>query len=238
MKKIYYFALIGFFACFVPPSTLTQVRVVLTTALTNNFYDVRKAQYLESFRRYAQFGYRNLYIIEGFKRNGPTFLNLHSKNVFYASVQDPTLEPINNGINEAKTFLQGLINFKFHPEDMIIKITGRYHLLSDYFLKLVENNQDFDLIAKFTDDGYVLTLGIAMKCKYFIEMYKNIDYAQMERDHIPLEIEVMKYIEKKRKSRNFKVFATQKLDIKANLYGNSTFPPYNAPEYANTVLII
>jgi hypothetical protein len=238
MKNKYSFAFIGLLTCVIVANALAQTRIVLTTALTDNFYEVRKKQYLESFRIYSQLGYKNLYMIEGFKRKGPTFLNMYSKNVFYASVQDLTLEPLNNGINEAKTFLQGIINFKFHPEDMIIKITGRYHLLSDYFLKLVEENQGFDVIGKFTNDGYVLTLGIAMKCKHFIEMYKSINYEEMERNHISLEIEVMKFIEKKRKLRGFKVFAADKLDINASLYGNSTFPPYNTPEYENTILTV
>src|SRR5256885_4787014 len=44
-------------------------------------------------------------------------------------------------------------HFNFDPNDMILKLTGRYQPISDYFFKLVENNPQYDAIVKVNGDS-------------------------------------------------------------------------------------
>lgn len=203
-------------------SNQAQIRLMLTVALTNNHAEFRKQQYIKSLNIFAQYGYPNPYIVEALKKHGPTFLDDYSNNVFYATTNNPLLQ--NNGINEALTLKEASYHFNFAPDDMIIKLTGRYHLLSDYFLKLVENNPQYDAFVKVNEDGNVFILGFAMKCKYLQEMYNTIDYHSAEYQHIPMEYKTGDYIKRKVKEGNFKVFYVKKLDIECNIYGSSTAP--------------
>ncbi len=211
-------------------SSLANIRIVCTAALTNAHYNYRKHQYLEAFSILDKLGYQDFYIIEALKKNGPTFLDSYSRNVFYATVNNPNLR--NNGINEAKTLLEGCEHFKFGPEDIIIKLTGRYHLMSDFLFKIVENNPDYDAFVKINQDGTACTFGFAMKYKYLKEMLENIDYDVIERQMISIEYRVADYIKIKNKEDNFKIYYLEKLDIKYNIYGSTNCP--NAPDITLT----
>jgi hypothetical protein len=205
-------------------TSFAEVRLVLSAALTDAYFELRKEQYIKSFSILAQYGYgyENAYVVEALRKKGLTFLDDYSNHVFYATVDDSAL--VNKGINEARTLLEGFYHFNFDSEDMIIKLTGRYYLLSDYFLKLVEKNSDLDAIVKLDSCGQVLTLFFAMRGKYFCDMYEHIDYVSMERNRINIEKEVADYIQKKEKAGNFKVLYVDKLDVQANRFGSSTAP--------------
>lgn len=198
----------------------SEIKIICTAALSDSYYEFRKQQYIESFNQLFKCGYTNIYIVEALQKKGPTFLEEFSHNVFYASVNDLTIS--NQGINEAKTLLEGCRYFNFHPEDMIIKFTGRHQINSDYFLKIVEQNQEFDAFVKVNEDENVFTLGFAMKYKYLKEMYEAMDYEKLNTYMIPIEYGVGDYIKFKKKDKNFKVYYVDKLDMKANLYGSTT----------------
>jgi hypothetical protein len=193
---------------------------VLSAAITDGYYETRKQQYADMFKTLTQFGYKNPYVIEALKKRGPTYFEQWTQNVFYATENNPKLK--NVGINEALTMLEGLKYFNFDPEDMVIKLTGRYECTSDKFLKFVESHQDVDAIVKFTPDGKVLTLAYAMKFKHFIHMFEHLDYDAMEKGPIYLEQAVGKYIIDRVKAGNFNVITLEKVYVKANLQQSST----------------
>jgi hypothetical protein len=230
LKAITFFSL-----CLINHVASAQIKLVLGTALTDSFCDVRKAQYLESFRILSSLGYNNFYVIEGFKRQGPTFLEDHCDNVFYASVQNPGLR--NNGVNEARTLLEGCNYFNFSPEDMVIKMTGRYHWISNHFLRLVEDNPHIDAFIKINENNDTWTVAFAMRYKYLKEMYSKIDYNWLENAGISIESEVKKYILTKEKQGNFKVMFVDKLDLKAVMYGSSTNQHWNSGNPSQQILI-
>lgn len=211
-------------------SVFSQVRVVLSAALTDSYYEFRKAQYIKSFNILTMLGYKDVYVIEALKKQGPTFLDDFSKNVFYATTNDARFT--NQGTNEARTCLEGIDYFKFDPEDIILKITGRYQLKSDHILKIIRDNPDFDAYIKLSENGDVFTACFAMKCKYFREMYSQINFDRMERYRINLETEVAHYIKNKVETGDFKACYVDMLDVEANLFGSSACP--GIPE--NTVL--
>jgi hypothetical protein len=200
-----------------------QIRLLLSAALTDVRYDLRKQQYLENFEQLAKFGYgyEDVYVVEALKKQGPTFLEEYARHVFYATVNDPKVK--NQGINEAKTLLEGCYHFNFDPEDMIVKMTGRHHFISDYFLQIVQKNTDYDAILKVNGTS-VFTLAFAMKYKYFKEMFERANYRAMEGRWIILETVVGEYIQQKIKQANFKVLYIDKLDIHVTFDGSSTAP--------------
>jgi hypothetical protein len=197
------------------------IRILLSAALTDAHFEFRKQQYIEAFEALNHYGYNDVYVIEAVRKNGPTFLDGYSTKVFYSTANNAHLK--NKGINEARTLLEGTYHFKFAPNDMILKLTGRYQIVSDYFIELVRDNLDYDAIVKLKHNGDVWTLGFAMKCKYFQEMFEEMDYQSMERRWIDVEHMVALYIKNKVKAGNFKVLHVTKLDIKANLFGSSNW---------------
>jgi len=203
-------------------NSFTQTRLVLSVALTNNHFEYRKKQYIQSIAICGKFGYENPYVIEALKKSGPTFLNDHSTHVYYAQSNNPNFR--NNGINEAATLAEGISYFNFDSDDMIIKMTGRYYWTTDFFFRLVENNPDTDVFVKVNENGDVFTLAFAMRYKYMVEMYKNMDYNAMERHWINVEHEVGNYIKRKVKQGNFKVMYIKQLHIECDLNGSSTAP--------------
>ena len=199
-----------------------KVRLLCSSALTSQHFEFHKAQYIKSFDILNQYGYRDFYIIEALAKKGPTFLDEYSNHVFYAQTNNAHLR--NKGINEAKTILEALLYYKCDNDDIIIKMTGRYHWLSNDFFTLVENHQDVDAIVKCDSTGQVHTLAYAMRCKHFIAMFQQMNYEFMEAHMVNLEYEVAQYIKRKVAEGNFKVIICEKLHIEANLHGSSASP--------------
>lgn len=216
MKKTLFILFIGF----LPWIAKAETRIVLTAAITDSFYEFRKSQYLETFAILKQYGYKDFYIIEALNKKGPTFLDDYSSHVFYAQTNNPSF--CNNGINEASTLLEGLLHFNFDNNDMIIKLTGRHQFTSDYLLRLVEDNPEYDAFVKVNEDGNVFTLGFAMKHNYIIEMLSLMNFAAMGHVMRPVEYDVGDYIKWKIPQGNFNVYYIPTLHIKANIYASST----------------
>jgi hypothetical protein len=167
-------------------------------------------------------GYKNFYVVEAIRKTGPTFIEEYTNNVYYALCNNPNLR--NNGINEAKTLLEGCSHFNFDPDDIIIKLTGRHSLISNHLIKTVEENTSADVFVKTDINGNTYTSGFAMRYKYFKEMFETINYDYLEKQMISIEYEVNNYIKNKMAQNSIKVIYLKKLDIKINEYGSSTAP--------------
>lgn len=196
------------------------IRVVCTAALTNKHFEFREKQYRESFLILKNYGVQDFYIVEALRKQGPTFFEEYTPHVFYSTVNNPSFS--NNGANEAATFLEGLYYFDFDDEDLIIKFTGRHQLTSDYLLRLVEDNTDYDAFVKMQPNGGVSTLGFAMKSRYFKEMYRDMQLNQIGFSSRSIEYFVGDFILKKSRNKDFKVYYLEKLDMKANTFGSTT----------------
>lgn len=226
MKKIIAIAYLSLI-CSVP--MIAKIHIVLTAAITDAFYESRKAQYQETFSILAQHGYPDFYIIEALKKRGPTYLEQYSSNVFYAQTNNPRFT--NHGANEFATLLEGLRTFNVDEDDMIIKFTGRHQLTSDYFLRLVEDNPEYDLFIKIHDDGTAPTLGFAMRYKHLIEMLTSMNLDRIGHSPRSIEAYVYDYIQQKIAQEKLKVYFVPMLYMKADLFGSSTCP--NVPNVTN-----
>jgi hypothetical protein len=220
-----FFACVAIIASLVATTINAEVRVILTAALTDNCFEFRKNQYIESLTILAGYGYKNPYIVEAIKKTGPTFLDDYSTNVFYATCNNPSIR--NHGANEARSLLEALEHFQFADDDIIFKMTGRYQLTSDYLLKILEENKNnFDVFILVPPTGGIYCLAFAMRCKYLKEMLLALNYPRMEHptNWITFEGEMEHYFKRKIHDENFNIFYLNKLDIRANLFGSSTVP--------------
>jgi hypothetical protein len=225
-KRFHKIIFIPLLICFLTyvVSSYSQIRIVLTAALTDSYFEARKQQYTESLRVLTGYGYTNVYIIEALKKQAPTFLDEYSSNVFYASVNNPDLDHRNLGINEAKTLLEGLKYFNFYPDDIIIKMNGRSQLISDNLIKVARDNPTYDVFVRWSEGGGVFTLGYAIKCKYLIDWLENINYDVMASNFTTLEEEFFKYLNTKNLDGQLKLFLLDTLGMKYNYLGSSTLP--------------
>lgn len=170
------------------------IKIVCTAALTSRNYEERKQQYIKSLSLLNYYAL-DPYFIESLA-HGPTFLDEYCNHVCYTQSNDASL--VNYGINEVVALQIGLKHFNFDPETIIIKLTGRYPLESDEFVRYVENNFDADAIVKTWDEGtYACTGLFAMRLNYFLDFLNHhVNYQIMEEYLIPLEYYFATYISK------------------------------------------
>jgi len=106
----------------------------------------------------------------------------------------------NKGINELNDLHYIIHKYSINDEDLIIKLTGRYHPKDDHFFKEIMNHPEFEVYIKFfnvctqTFMDLDCVLGMyAIRCKYLKEFsYQNpnvspeVEFATYIRNKIPL----------------------------------------------------
>ena len=197
-----------------------KVKIVCSAALLDNQFEVREKEYRRCFEILSSYGYTKPYIVEAIKKTGPTFLDSISPHVFYSQMNNAHLK--NKGINEARTLLEGLTAFKFDSDQMILKLSGRYHLSSDFFLHFVENNTDADAIVKVDPSGQIYTFCFAMKYKYLLDFLQQLDYKDMEKNMVNLEQKLADYIKGITHKDKAKVLLVDTLHIDAHIFGTGS----------------
>jgi hypothetical protein len=201
-------------------SLFADIKVVCSAALLNNQFEFRKQQYIKCFEILTQYGYPKPFAIEAFLKKGPSFLDDYCKDVFYAQSNNLSLK--NKGVNEGRTMLEGLKHFNFAPNDMVVKLTGRYFFSNDSFLRTVENNPDADAIVRQTilwDKENIVTGCFALKNHYLIDFLEHLDFEKMERNMIDIEWEMKLYIQKIIREKNAKVIFVDLLHLSAHVWG-------------------
>jgi len=138
-------------------SSLDMIYLMITTSLHNKFglynSELRQKQYIDSITSILYYLPTNIQpiIIEN-NGNQETFLDHFTHNhskvpVFYTNNNKNDLD---KGIIEILDIKQSLINFGILPSDTIIKITGRYKILSsDFFNDVIENELIYEAFIKY-----------------------------------------------------------------------------------------
>jgi len=209
-------------------------KVLLTAAIIDKHFELRKVEYVKSIEVIKQLGYEP-YIVEACI-SGPSFLDQYCCHVFYPNVNVPHID---KGINEAISMLKALNHFGFDDNDMIIKVTGRYCFIDDSFVQFVECNSNLDaVVMKWPHfrEGDLFTGCFAMKCKYFKDML--IDYLRVtirglykRRAHPIIEswLSLYVYIMKKKYCR---VAYVEKVGLQTNIFSNGAqYDPNNFKIY-------
>lgn len=207
-----------------PQQQRENIRIICTSALIPYNYEMRKEEYILGLQLIKNYGY-DPYVFEACSHLAPTFLEEHANHVFYSNLNDPRL--INKGVNEATSMLAGFNHYQFNDDDMIIKLTGRYHLVSRDFIQTVEDHPEVDIFVKADPNypiplGYVYTGCFAMRYKLFKQMLEEIDLVQMEKDLLDIERVVANFA-KKFSDEGGNVMYMEDLGLSANV--GSPYPP-------------
>ena len=157
-------------------SAVGHIKIICTAALLENQYEQRKQEYMKAIQAVRHCGFMP-FIVESCQK-GPSFLDELVESVWYAKTNNTRLR--NKGVNEVKSLLSFFNQFKFEPEDIIVKITGRYILLDDSFFRFIAEHLDGDAFVKYFDDQ-VFTGCFAVRYKYFIDFLWQLDLENMER---------------------------------------------------------
>lgn len=221
MKKNIFFAII-IINLITNNTILGELKILYTAALLKNNYEERKKEYITCLDILSKYGFKNPYIVEAIQGTGPSFFDKYSTNVFYSKVHDFNVKDIaNKGINEARTMLDAINHFNFNPNDMIMKITGRYYFVSDKFIKLVKQNPDVDIFVKVISNGtWAITGCFAIRAHYLKDMIENLDYVHMEKNNSYIEAEFASYLNKIIKTKNPKIKYVDMIDLAGLMIGN------------------
>ncbi|MFA6066655.1 MAG: hypothetical protein WC707_05745 [Candidatus Babeliaceae bacterium] len=163
--------------------SVAAIRIVCTVALIPYDYETRKLQYIRTLKKLREFGYEP-YVVESCA-SGPTFLDDYCDHVCYTHNNNSSIT--NKGVNEGISLMIGFQHFNFDPDDMIIKLTGRYCLETDEFIRLVEQNPSADAIVKSWLADNIYTGVFAMRLKYLSEALSNINFEEMIKKSISFE---------------------------------------------------
>jgi hypothetical protein len=207
----------------IEPKAHPSVKILYTAALIpHTLYEGRKQEYVASLRTLNEYGYKP-YVVESCLLKGPSFFENYTPFVLYWDENNPSLK--NKGVNELKALIDACLFYQFNTTDMIIKLTGRYHLDTRKFLNIVEENLHMDAIytARHSNGQGVFTGCFAMKAPLFLEMLLQMDPEKMETDMIDFEIGVEQFIKTLPKHQ---IQYVEEIDLTANIAGggNSGMP--------------
>jgi hypothetical protein len=208
---------------FINTRLFSEIKILYSAALLKDGYQVRKGEYIEGIKILNRYGYRNPYIVEAIKKKGPTFLDKYSTHVFYAQSNNAALR--NKGVNEGRTLLESFGHFNFNPHDMLIKISGRYHFMSDCFIRFIENNPDLDGAVKSDGGDSAYTLCYALKAHLMLDFLQSLDFEKMEREMICIEAELGAYVRRMIQEKNAKIAYVDRLDVTGLVWGVPGYYP-------------
>ncbi len=191
-----------------------NIHIICTAALIDNQAKTRQQEYKNALTSLVQFGFHP-YVFESIKRKS-SFLDNLSHHIFYTQTNNTALR--NKGVNEAMSMIEGLKMSHFSPNDMMIKITGRYCFKDDSFIRLVETHPEIDIFIKRDSHSTAFTGCYAIRYKHLLNFLNNLDLAKMERYMICIEREFDDYVKQVQK-KGIRVFVTDNLGITANIFG-------------------
>jgi len=174
-----------------------QTYLIITTCIYNKFgmqnYELRKNEYLQSIRKTLSYLPASIkpIIVEN---SGLKSSYLDELNIPVCYTDNNRKKYWRKGVHELEDIKAVITQFNIKDSDMIIKITGRYHPLSDFFFNHVLKNVEKDAFLSFFNvctHEYMendCVLGFyAIRCKYL----KKFTY---EDNNISAEVEFAKFV--------------------------------------------
>jgi len=157
-----------------------MIYLIITTSIYNKFgtQDGRRERYLYSISETLKILPPEMkpIIVEN-NAMDHSYLDTLQVDVLYTSNNNRTYK--SKGVNEMLDIKQVITTYGIKDDDIIIKLTGRYRVLSSRFFEEVMKN-DHDAFIKFygtcslTFDKYDCILGCyAIRCK-FIKLYNHL----------------------------------------------------------------
>jgi hypothetical protein len=163
-----------------------MIYLIITASINTKYYNIhkehRKQRYIESITAAVNLTKNDPDIkVIAVENNGAraTYLDGLGCDVLYTN--NNTVVCQHKGINELLDIKEVIRHYGIADDDIVIKLTGRYRLLDDLFLRTVKENMDrYDAFIKFFNvcalrymrDDCVLGL-FAIRCKYL----RSFEYA-------------------------------------------------------------
>lgn len=120
-----------------------SIKVLFTAAIIKDNAKQRKEHYCTHLKKLKSYGCE-VYVVESCQE-GPTYLDEYCDHVCYTH-SNKSLE--SKSYNEVVSMDIGMRYFDFKPDDLVLKVTGRYILEDRRFINFVENHADADIIAR------------------------------------------------------------------------------------------
>jgi hypothetical protein len=192
-----------------------KIYIIITTSINNRFGIIdeehRQNRYIESIENLLHLLKNDNYIKPIIVENNgkrQTFLDYIGCDVFYTN--NNSFNFSHKGVNELLDLKDVINHYNINDDDIIIKLTGRYKLLSLSFIdKIKENYLIYDAFVKCFNvctlkyDKNDCVLGLfAIKCKYL----KDFEYNCIKSP----ECELIEYINNNLHNKLYNMF---KLDL-------------------------
>jgi hypothetical protein len=198
------------------------MKVIYTSALIQNKFEERKNDYINSYNEIIKYiPSNNIFIVESFSSK-PDFFSELSANVHVSNTHDPSIN--NKGVLEIKAMLSFFENNTFDDNDLVMKITGRYKINDDYFVKLPESAKDFNFYGKLIDNNTQIFTGCFIaKKSTFLKFLKSQDLDLLEKNMINIEKALFDFLITNKE----KCLFVDNLNITAPIFGKGNTQIHN-----------
>ena len=175
-----------------------MIYLIITTSLNNKYkkhnYEKRDENYLNSIKKTLDLLPASIIpiIVENNGLN-KSYLDTFNIKVHYTNNNHKIYH--HKGVNELEDIKSVIDYYNIDDDDIVIKLTGRYFVLSDFFFKhIIDNENNYDVFMKFfnvctekyLDNDCVLGL-YGIRCKYL----KKFEYKDFSKSP---EIEFAYYV--------------------------------------------
>lgn len=182
-----------------------MIYLIITTCINTKYYihnnENRLHKYVDSIKKTLSFVPETItpIIVEN-SSSGNSYFDTIGCKVHYTN--NNSKECIHKGVNELLDIKDVIETYKIQEEDVIIKLTGRYHPInSEFFDLILRTHHTFDAYVKFFNvctlcfHDYDCVLGMyAIKCKYLntfmytdIHASPEVEFATFVRNHVNSE---------------------------------------------------
>jgi hypothetical protein len=215
-----------------------MIYFLITTSILNKYLkdEQKKAERSDELRkeRYLSSILKNIEILKNYPEikiiivenngNGNTYLNIFQEK-FNVSILYTNYNKHNfyhKGYAEMFDIKAVINQYNIQEDDIIIKMTGRYHLVTDHLIKtIVENENNYDAYFKFYNvclkcymHNDCILGAFALRAKYL----KDFEYKDI---YLSPEAEMAKYLKEKSAENKLKLCVMEDLLVKCVFAENS-----------------
>ena len=190
--------------------------ILFTSALTEEFFEKRKIEYLTSYQKITELKLNNNTCILECLNDGinKTFLDDLDCEIYYTG---QNFKFKNKGVNEILNINWFLQKKEILEDEFILKITGRYLLINDSFINTIDKfSNTYDVILRRDNHGQVFFGCLGMKKKVLVDFINSHNWLDIESRFISIELVFSNFL----KTRQYKILEVGKINIYCNINNN------------------
>jgi len=188
------------------------MKILFTTALIPSFYEQRRLEYIESFDTISNFfTSEDIKILECYSQKTKSFLDdFICEDIFFS---ETNREIRNLGVKEALAIKAFIDQTDLDDNEIIVKLTGRYKLTSNYIIEEIYKNPEIDAFVRSGTGPQYFTGFFAMRFLHFKTFFRSLDLEHMEKNMINIEAELFRFLEKE----GIKKIVYDRIDVFSNI---------------------